>query len=543
LIQRWRASRYFWSVLGGIALAAAYPKMNVAGLAWVAPGWILFSAFGRPGGETFRIGYVGGLAYALTSFYWLLFIPFPAGAVAGWLALSAYLALYPAVWTWLCWRSFPVRPGSIQEFLAVSLSRRIVWAAGCAALWVALETCLARLFTGFPWDLLGVSQFQILPLIQIAQFTGIYGVSFLVAWFSVSLAAACLNLTAHPANSKAWMGDLLLPLGGVIAAVAFGWSQLTQPSAPERTLKAVLIQPSIPQTLIWDTNQNAIRFKQLLELSDHALQQTPGAQLLVWPEAAVPNMLRYDFDTYSAVTNIAQVHHVWVILGSDDAVLRPGTTDHEYDFYNSSFLVSPAGKIPAGYHKQKLVIFGEYIPLERWFAFMKYLTPVGGSFAAGHAPVPFFMPDLHAVTSVLICFEDVFPQVARRAVTSDTDFLLNLTNNGWFGESAAQWQHAANAVFRAVENQIPLVRCANNGLTCWVDPSGRLHNVYFPDSKDIYSVGFKIVDVPLLAPGQERTLTFYTRHGDWFGWACVAVAGVIVCQAVKRRLSHCTSDN
>jgi apolipoprotein N-acyltransferase len=98
--------------------------------------------------------------------------------------------------------------------------------------------------------------------------------------------------------------------------------------------------------------------------------------------------------------------------------------------------------------------------------------------------------------------------------------LLNLTNNGWFGESAAQWQHAANAVFRAVENGLPLVRCANNGLTCWVDPQGRLHEVFFPGTRDIYGVGTKVVRVPLLA-GRERASTFYWRHGDWFGWGCV----------------------
>jgi apolipoprotein N-acyltransferase len=125
---------------------------------------------------------------------------------------------------------------------------------------------------------------------------------------------------------------------------------------------------------------------------------------------------------------------------------------------------------------------------------------------------------------VLICFEDTFPHLAREYVSEDTDFLLNLTNNGWFGESAAQWQHAIAAIFRAVENRIPLVRCANNGLTCWVDEAGGLHDVFYDNSRDIYGAGFKTANIPLLGKNEKRKLTFYTKHGDVFGWLCVGFA-------------------
>src|SRR5262249_11150977 len=158
--------------------------------------------------------------------------------------------------------------------------------------------------------------------------------------------------------------------------------------------------------LIWDTNQNALRFTQLLALSERALNEVTNAQLLVWPEAAVPNMLRYDFDTYKAVTNLTVGHKVWMILGSDDAAPRPGSEDRDFDFYNSSFLVAPDGHIAGNYRKRQLVIFGEYIPLEHWIPLTKYLTPVGGSFATGREPRPFTIPDLGVKTSVLICFED-----------------------------------------------------------------------------------------------------------------------------------------
>ena len=146
------------------------------------------------------------------------------------------------------------------------------------------------------------------------------------------------------------------------------------------------------------------------------------------------------------------------------------------------------------------------------------------------------MPALHAQTATLICFEDVFPRLVRQYVSPETDFLVNITNDGWFGQSAAQWQQAANAVFRAVENGLPLVRCANNGLTCWIDATGAMHEVYFGDSSDIYGPGFKTALVPLLPPGTKRPPTLYNRYGDWFGWACVAVCAAFLTLHIGTRI-------
>ena len=138
---------------------------------------------------------------------------------------------------------------------------------------------------------------------------------------------------------------------------------------------------------------------------------------------------------------------------------------------------------------------------------------------------------------MLICFEDVFPHLTRTSLDDDTDILLNLTNNGWFGKSAAQWQHAAAAVFRAIENGRPLVRCANNGLSCWVDAAGGMHDVYFPGTNDIYGVGYKIVQIPLLGK-QKPAPTFYHRHGDVFGWSCLGLGAFVFLvhwQATRRK--------
>lgn len=531
------------AVVAGLSLTAAFPKPSVAGLAWVAPSLMLAAALGTTGPTAFRLGYIAGLVHHLTALYWLLFIPVRFAPVVGWLALAGYLAFYRAVWMWLCWRLYPVRlSGSnlwslADQFLAVNPARRAVWAATCAGLWVAGEMLQARLLSGLPWNLLGVSQYQMLPLIQVAAVTGVYGVSFLVAWFAVALMGAGLAVLRQAQRRQSWVLELGLPLGTVLVVMAAGFQRLLQPQPADRSLKLALIQPSIPQRMIWDPAENATRLQQVLALSEAALAHRP--QLLVWPEAAVPGLLRWDTNLYGdsslaqAVSRLVQRHQVWAVLGADDAEPNPKAPEGA-DFFNASFLVGPDGHIAAIYRKRHLVPFGEWMPLARWLPFLRTWTGVTGDFSPGDRPVPFRLSSLAVNTSVLICFEDIFPHQARQHVELDTDFVLNLTNNGWFGESAAQWQHAANAVFRAIENGRPLVRCANNGLTCWVDAWGRMHEVFFPGTRDVYRAGFKLAQVPLRpkppadasGPGADSyaATTFYWRHGDAFGWACMAWA-------------------
>lgn len=521
---------YTLAAFAGVLLALAFPRVSIAGFAWVAPGLLLFAAAGFRPGLTFRIGYLGGFVYYLCTLNWLLYIPVKFFPILGWIALSAYLSLYPALWVWICWKFYPKKgsspaaPEKRRERSAALLSgawwKRALWAIQSGTVWVALEMFLGRFLSGFPWDFLGVSQYKMLPLIQLSAVTGVYGVSFLIVWFSVSLMLAAVALAHKPHARGTWVKELAVPMLTIGSIIAVGFTQIRAYEPPQQRTKVALIQPSIPQTLIWDERENSNRFVQLIALSEKALAERPD--MIVWPEASVPNMLRHHEATGDAIVGLAQKHKVWAIVGSDDAELRPGgKTMRDVDYFNSAFSISPEGRLTGIYKKRQLVIFGEYIPFVKTLPFMKYLSPAGETgFTPGSAPVPFNLESLGVIASVLICFEDTFPHLVRQYVEPQTDVLVNLTNNGWFGESAAQWQHAATAVFRAVENRIPLVRCANNGLTCWVDATGRMHEVYFPEDKDIYKAGFKMVQVPVLGDGETRTLSFYTRYGDVFGWTC-----------------------
>jgi apolipoprotein N-acyltransferase len=525
----------------GLLQASAFPKIGIDWVGWVAPGLLFILGLGQnTGGKAFRIGYCAGLAHYLLSLYWLLLIPLPVKAILAWLAVSAILALYSGCWTWLCWKTFPklqlqphgkssdLREGSSYSSLlgylnSITWRQRALWTFTCACAWVAIEMAITRLLTGFPWNLLGASQYRHLELIQIASLTGVYGVSFLIVWVSVSLAVAVSRACRDKAGFQRCALDLALPTIILGMVIGFGMYRLSRPEPTGRELKLALIQPSIPQLILWDESEKSNRFNKLVALSQEAAASHPD--VLVWPEAALPNTFtRFNLRTYGAITNLVVPNHLWMIFGADDAEPKkdPRRTS-DADFFNSAFLVDPNGQLLTRYHKRRLVMFGEYLPLARWFPFLKYLRRFEGGFTAGEAPVPFQLTGLGAKISVLICFEDVFPHLARESVSEDTDFMINLTNNGWFRESAAQWQHAVSALFRAVENGLPLVRCTNNGLTCWIDAYGRLHEVYFEGTRDIYGAGFKLVTVPLRANGKNQPLTVYHRYGDWFGWACLAM--------------------
>ena len=536
----WR-SGYLLAIVAGLLLAGAFPDFNCAGFAWVAPALLLFAARGLTGGDAFRAGAAGGLAFWLASLGWLLRIPVAGYPILGWVALAAYLALFTGAWVWLVsgWCERLRRPEPDPW------SRRTLGALAGAAAWVALEMLRARLFGGFPWNLLADSQYKLVPLLQLAGVTGVYGVSFLVAWFGLELYAAGEMIFRHPARRHVWQQEMVLPLlvilgffvGGYLA-ISSGSPATASLSSRPAFLRVTLIQPSVPQSLIWNAASDARRFRELLDRSRRAL--TNQTDLLVWPESAVPALTD---DNYHAIVQFAQANHVWLIFNSDDVAVRPDATN----YFNSALLMNPDGRIVNVYHKRQLVIFGEYVPLTRWLPFLKWFTPIEGGWTPGDQPGRFVLDPIgepprerlmeletapgapgaaprHAATlAPLICFEDVFPGTVREATEDDTDILVNLTNDGWFGDSAAQWQHTAAAVFRAVENRRPLVRCANNGVTGWIDEHGNLRQILADAAGNVHSPGALTVAIPLRPSIDAPPTTFYRRHGDVFGWACVGV--------------------
>ena len=534
-------SGYLLAMLSGLLLASAFPTLGIAGFAWIAPALMIAAAHDKNSGEVWRVGYLAGLTYNLSSFYWLLLIPVVGFPILGWAALSAFLALFIATWVWLV--------AGWSERLR-SWPGRLLWSLGGAAAWVALEMIRARIFGGLPWNFIGVSQYKITPLIQIAAITGVYGISFLVVWVALSLYCAARAVLTQPTARFAWQAEIILPFLVVVVVFTAGVVKLRQSPPAASNLRVTLIQPSVPQSLIWDTSGNARRFQQLLTLTETAL--TNRTDLLIWPEAALPE---FSDENYRAITNLIRTHHVWMIFNADHDVMRPGAKDaNDYDVYNAAYFFDPAGNFINVYDKQNLVMFGEYIPLAHWLPFLKWFSPIGDGFAAGDKPGRFTLnrwgenlasPDYETIqlgggssrSTVnivpLICFEDIFPQLARKDVNPNTDFLVNLTNDGWFGHSAQQWEHLANAVFRTVENDVPLVCCCNNGITGWVDAHGQVRRILRDTGGGVYGPGFMTIKIPL--PDERPEPTFYHRHGHWFRLGCVGITVLGLMLTIRRR--------
>lgn len=524
------------AVGSGVLAGCAFPLSEWSGLAWVAPGMLLAASLGLTPKQSFRLGWLAGWVQFAISLRWLLLIPFPSGAVAGWLALSAYCGLFSALWLWLATRwirtlaSLPETCSWVQAADLVSRQpwgRRLTLWLVLAASATGLEVIRGRFLSGFPWNFYGISQWQNAPLIQIASVTGIFGVTFLVYWVSLALLGALLQVRRSSENRFGWTADLRIPLVVLLVVVGWGFRRImtAPPEGPATTLG--LVQPSIPQTLIWDDAANPERFAKVFALTETALAGRP--EVLIWPEGSLPDITEAQF---RAVTGLTQKAGADWIFGTGYGREVEGRREH----YNAALLVDSSGRVVDRYHKRRLVIFGEFIPFEYTLPIMKWLTPIGSSFTPGKEAKAFRVGSgTNTVVSPVICFEDMFPETTRDHVTPETDFLLELTNNGWFGESSAHWQHSAGAVFRAVENGVPVVRCANNGLTCWIDEFGRTRDL-LGKGGNVYSPGVLLTRVPGRLEGQPRPLTWYHRQGDVFGGLCVVVMmGMVIWDISGRR--------
>ncbi len=435
--------------------------------------------------QAFRSGYLIGLIFFGGTVGWVGHVTIP-GAIL----LPAALALYFAAWSWLANRFLRTRPLLSTLFLP--------------AAWTALEYLRSHLLSGFGWNLLAYTQWKYTTLIWPAGWTGAWGVSFLIVWVNRML---CL-IARRPIALLRNLGLLVLA-GSVLGGIHFvGWASEPAPfSAPGKTLKVALLQGNIPQPEKWDEAFQEAIWKRYEELMAKAVQLQPD--LIVWPETAVPGYLE-DPAIAERLNRIARSAGAEMLVGLPTEDLESGLP------YNSALLLGRDGEERARYSKIHLVPFGEFIPIKPLFGWLKKFYPVA-DFAPGKEWTVF--PTTPPV-SVLVCFEDVFPELARRFTRKGAGWLLVITNDAWFGRSAASLQHLQASVFRAVENQVWVVRAANNGWTGFIDPNGRL--LPSPGQLPRFKPGVAFAEIQVLS-GRG---TFYTRWGDWFPILCLVLTGL-----------------
>jgi len=529
-VDSWRLNaglrRWALPVATGVLMALAFPPFNVSQMGWFCLVPLLVAVAGCGPGEAFRRGYVAGLVFFALTIWWIVHV-----TIAGTVGLIAFLALYfgvGAVWFAVtATKLFPrdqERQAGVPAASADRAWRNIVASVIGSAGWVVVEWFRGKLlFGGFPWNYLGVSQWQVVPLIQFANVTGVYGVSLLVCFVNVSFYFTIRRFVRwRDARGQGYRlsWEFYLAMGLVGLALLHGVREIFHPE-PEsaRMIRVALVQGDIPQTLKFDPGQKPLILERYRTLTEAAWEAHPD--LIIWPETATPDALRYDPDSFGLVTNLAERSGAYLLTGTLDAT--PYSSPAEV--FNAAILIGPDASVRGIYHKLHLVPFGEYVPLRRIFPFLKWLTPIGDSLERGHEYTVF---EADAVRfSAVICFEDTVPELVRRFVQRHVDFMVNVTNDAWFKTSPAAEMHLANAIFRAVENHRPLVRAANNGITCVVNEYGSVN----PKTRlTPFTKGMVVCDLRL---PQDPEQTFYTLHGDWLVGVCLLVVGLAIVRSRK----------
>lgn len=494
------------AALSGLLLTASFPKFNHGVLAWIAFVPLLSAIKGGPARLGFRLGAIAGIVHYSTLLYWILEVtktygnlPLPLCAVIL-LLLVGYLALYPALFCmainalWRRW-SFSVWLGPL--------------------LWSALEFVRASVLSGFPWENLGYSQHNWLRLIQISDTVGVYGLSALIVAANFSFFIFLDGLLVK--RIAAWKPIFVIAIlcGGILGYGTWRISVVDQAIAAARQIKVSLVQGNIDQSQKWLQSFQRETINRYARLSMTATPAKPD--IVVWPETSLPFYFSFDPVLTGEVVNLVRECGTHFLVGSpsfqEDRQQEP---QQIIRYFNSAYLLSPSGSTLGKYDKVHLVPYGEYVPFRRWFPFLGKIVEAVGDFESGKKGevLSFEKNGKSYKLGVLICYEVIFPELARSAVRHGADILVSMTNDAWFGNSSAPYQHVSMALFRAIETRRTLARAANTGVTTFIDPVGRRC-----EETRLFEEAVLTRRLPVMSGN-----SFYTQHGDLFAIACVAIS-------------------
>jgi len=472
----------------------SFPKFGHWAVAWAALVPLLCALRALPVLPAVLAGILAGFIQHVGLLYWVTHVVVHYGklplvlGVPVMMLLALYLSLYTGLFA-----------GGIVFFR----ERGIPAVASAPLLWTALEYAKSMLLTGFPWENLAHSQYLNLPIIQVADVTGSYGVSFLLVLVNAALAA--FIGTGREGMRKALAGAAAAALLVGLAACYGLWrlSDVTArfDPAPERAV--ALIQGNIDQSIKWEPSFQRETLRIYRDLSFEAARG--GARFLIWPETATPFMFQNRDELHDAVAGVAKASGAWLLFGTPSYTRHEGTLR----FQNSAVVLSPAGEIAGAYSKVHLVPYGEYVPLRPLFPFIEKLAVGVGDFLPGSGFEP--VEAAEARVGFLICYEGIFAEIGRAYGRGGASLLVNLTNDAWFGMTSAPFQHLSMTVFRAVENRLYVARAANTGVSAVIDATGRITARTGLFERTQLTAPVKI----------HRIGTFYTAYGDTFVFACV----------------------
>jgi len=501
------------ALISGILLVLCFPRFDLSGLAWFSFVPLLFSLWKKNWRDSFIAGFVFGMAYFFGTIYWIYHsinhfggIPFFASILVV-LFLCAYLSLFPALFAML--------------FAQVYKKTRLPALFIAPVLWVCLEFIRSYALTGFPWSSVGYSQYRFLALIQIADITGIYGISFLILAVNgfiadlLLLKAKVKEMPLFPLSYFMTGSALLLVV--LIGTFGYGFWRLHQERVG-RDLTVSVVQGNIEQDKKWEpVFQNEV-FDTYTRLSLDALKDHPS--LIIWPETSAPFYFGSDAANTERLVQFQKQTATSLLFG---AVMVKKQSTGSSDLTNSAVLLDSEGKKTYVYDKIHLVPFGEYVPLGRVLFFIDKLVVGIGDFLPGKVYKP--ADSEVGRFGTLICYEVIFPGLVRKFYTQGGDFIVTITNDAWFGMTAGAYQHFSMAVFRAVENRKPLLRAANTGISGFIDSNGRILAVSGLFERLVLTHTVKT----------DSTMTFYTKFGDLFSFFCIVISIILSGNIVSRR--------
>jgi apolipoprotein N-acyltransferase len=486
------SSNLIAAVLSGLLLFLSFPKFGSGILAWVALIPLFYALRDAKPWEGFKTGFLAGLVAHIGILYWISFVVVQYGqlpvymGIMAMLLLAAYLSLYTA-----CFAMGVVflrrRGGAL--FLSAPL------------FWTILEFARSHLLTGFPWENLAYSQYLYGNIIQIADITGIYGISFAI----VMVNAALYNLWSFRFRKRYLPVDIVIAFAVIAAIYGYGYfrtAQIRESVQKKSPVEVALIQGNIDQNIKWDDRYQLQTLNIYRSLS---LGSTPAeGGLIVWPETAAPFYFEGADPLRAVVVDVAQASGRRLLFGSPSYDERGGKVSYS----NSAYMLRPDGTVAGRYDKVHLVPYGEYVPLRQFFPFISKIVVGVGDFRPGTGFNP-IESDGRRI-GVLICYEAIFPESAREYKQKNADLLVNITNDAWFGKSSAPYQHLSMTVFRAVENRLYLVRAANTGISAIIDPTGKILSQTGLFERTVLKGEVKYID--------EKT--FYASYGDLFVYLC-----------------------
>ena len=473
---------------------------------------------------SFVISYACGILFFLGIFNWIFKIP--GYNYFHHTVLSLYLGLYFAV--------FGLTIGLI--------SRRFGPTAGLSAApftWVSIEYIRSHFFfLALPWALLAHSQYKQPVILQLASITGVYGVSFLIVLTNAALAALLLLLfpgmdggltlsDIHRSNAgkRALIGIAAICL---TLTLLYGFIRTSRPLKGNK-LKLSIVQGNIEQHKKWDREYAQYIIRTYIDLTEKASQDNPD--LIIWPETATPGSVNQRPSLYIKLRQLAKESNAYLLFGSAQRQKFDHDDSDEILYFNSAFLLPPDRKKEKAqrYDKIRLFPFGEYLPMKDLLPWSFINVPEVRGYVPGKELGVLKMNDISF--GVTICWENLFPGLVRQSVKMGAQFIVNLTNEAWFGESAAPEQFLSMNVFRAVENGVYVIRCANTGISCFIDPYGWVvDRVKNRNGKDTFVRGYLTGEIVPL-----KLNTLYTRYGDWCAWLCLAVSGAFLSAALASK--------